>query len=364
MNRFSSALFLALAAMTTGVALPAVAQTQDAAVTKSKIELADNAPDSYTVVKGDTLWGISGRFLKSPWRWPEVWKLNTEQIKNPHWIYPGQTIYLDRNGPNGPTLSLTPPGSQSRYEKLSPQVYSAPANAISTVPLQYIQSLLIEPLVTESANPGDAGTVIALPENRVMVGANETVFARNLRSGQDAWTIYRPGQPIKDPVKTDEVLGYEAILVANARVITPEQGKTAAALQVTRVKHEVSTGDRLLPTGKETAFAAVPREAPRDLDAHIASIYGGLQETGRYGIVTINAGREKGVEPGQVVALSRFRGNATYRGIDGGQKAELIPLPSERYGMMMVFRVFNRLSYAIILDSSLPVNVGDSATAP
>jgi hypothetical protein len=365
MKRFSSALFLALAALTTGLSEPVLAQTQDASVTKGKLELADNAPDSYTVVKGDTLWGISGKFLKSPWRWPEVWKLNTEQIKNPHWIYPGQTIYLDRNNPNGPTLSLTPPGSSSTYERLSPRVYESPAGgAISTIPLQYIQSLLVEPLVTDSANPTDGGTVIGLPEDRVVVGADETIFARNLTPGQDAWTIYRPGQPIKDPVDEKKILGYEAVLVGNAHVTIAEAGGKAAALQVATVKHEISTGDRLLPTAKETAFSPVPREAPRNLDARVASIYGGLDDTGRYGIITLNAGRDKGMEPGQVVALNRYRGNATYRGVGGDEKAQLIPLPSERFGTVMVFRVFNRLSYALVLDSSLPVHVGDSAVAP
>jgi hypothetical protein len=350
--------------LTTGVTGSALAQTQDASVAKGKLELAENAPDSYTVAKGDTLWGISSKFLKSPWRWPEVWKLNTEQIKNPHWIYPGQVIYLDRNGPNGPTLSLTPPGSEpSPYERLSPKAYATPANAISTVPLQYIQSLLIEPLFTDSADPADAATVIGLPENRVVIGADETVFAQHLVPGVDAWTIYRPGTPIEDPV-TAEVLGYEAVLVGNARVTTPENGKVAAALQVTSVKHEITAGDRLLPTAKEAAFAAVPRQAPSDLDARVASIYGGLEQTGRFGIITINAGRNKGVEPGQVVALNRYRGDATYRGASGGEKVQLIPLPTERYGTVMVFRVFNRLSYAIVLDSSLPVNLGDSATAP
>lgn len=292
--------------------------------------------------------------------------MNTEEIKNPHWIYPGQVIYLDRNGPNGPTLSLTSPGSQpSPYEKLSPQVYSTPASgAISTVPLQYIQSLLVEPLVTDSANPADAGTVIGLPENRVIVGADETIFARDLVRGQDTWTIYRPGKPIKDPVNAEVVLGYEAVMVGSARVTTAENGKTAAALKVDKVKHEITTGDRLLPTAKETSFSPVPRQAPAGLDARVASIYGGLDQTGRYGIITLNAGRDKGVEPGQVVALSRFRGNATYRGADGGEKAQLIALPSERYGMVMVFRVFNRLSYALVLDSSLPVAVGDNATPP
>jgi len=364
MKRFSSALFLALAALTTGVTGSALAQAQDAAVSKDKLDLADNAPDSYTVAKGDTLWGISGKFLKSPWRWPEVWKLNTEQIKNPHWIYPGQVIYLDRNGPNGPTLSLTPPGSQaSPYEKLSPQVYSTPANALSTVPLQYIQALLIEPLVTDTPNPADVGTVIALQEDRVVVGAGNTIFARHLVPGQDAWSIYRPGTPITDPV-TSEVLGYENVLVGNARVTTPENGGTAAALQVTKVKHEVQTSDHLLPTGKETAFAAVPRRAPADLDAVVASIYGGLEQTGRFGIITINAGRNKSVEPGQVIGLDRYRGEATYRGRTGDEKAQHIALPSERFGLAMVFRVFNRLSYAIVLDSNLPVQVGDSAVAP
>ncbi|MEC5385119.1 LysM peptidoglycan-binding domain-containing protein [Uliginosibacterium sp. H3] len=364
MKRFSSALFLALAALTTGVTGSALAQAQSATASKDKLELADNAPDSYTVVKGDTLWGISGKFLKSPWRWPEIWKLNTEQIKNPHWIYPGQVVYLDRNGPNGPTLSLTAPGSQaSPYEKLSPQVYSTPANALSAVPLQYIQALLIEPLVTDAADLANSGTVIALQEDRVVIGANSTVFARHLAPGQDAWSIYRPGTPIKDPIN-GEVLGYESVLVGNARVTTPENGSTAAALQVTKVKHEVQASDLLLPTGKETAFAPVPRPAPANLDAAVASIYGGLEQTGRFGIITINAGRDKYIEPGQVIGLDRYRGNATYRGRTGDEKAQYIPLPSERFGLAMVFRVFNRVSYAIVLDSSLPVQVGDSAVAP
>jgi len=198
----------------------------------------------------------------------------------------------------------------------------------------------------------------------VIVGANETIFARNLTVGQDAWTVHRPGQPIKDPEDEKRVLGYEAVLVGHARVTIAEAGGKAAALQVTDVKHEITAGDRLLPTAKENTFSPVPREAPRSLDARVASIYGGLGDTGRYGVITLNAGRDKGIEPGQVVALNRYRGNATYRGVGGDEKAQLIPLPNERYGTVMVFRVFNHLSYALVLDSSLPVHVGDSAVAP
>jgi hypothetical protein len=359
MKRFSSALIVALAAVTS-CAVPVFAQSAARSASSEALQLADNAPDSYTVVKGDTLWDISGRFLKSPWRWPEVWKLNTEQIRNPHWIYPGQVVYLDRKNM---TLSLTP--GNSGMVKLSPQIHSTPAlGPIASVPLQNIQQFLVEPLVTESENPIDAGTVIGIQENRVMAGTDETIFARNLSApNQVAWSVFRPGKPIKDPL-SNEVLGYEAIYAGQARVRTPERPPVAAAMSVGRIKHEVSVGDRLLPAVDDSNFAYVPHAAPADIQARIASIYGGLDETGVNGVVTINAGRNQGIEPGHVAALYRVLGNASYRGPDGGQKVQEIPLPDERYGLLFVFRVFSKLSYAYVLESTRPVRVGDKALAP
>ncbi|MFT3735558.1 MAG: LysM peptidoglycan-binding domain-containing protein [Rhodocyclaceae bacterium] len=365
MKRISSALIVALAALSAGTVAPAMAQTSQQAPAKGGIQLADDAPDSYTVVKGDSLWGISSRFLKTPWRWPEVWKLNAEEIKNPHLIYPGQTIYLDRNNM---TLSLKAPGDVVQPDgtiKLAPRIYdTAISGPITSLTLQNIQQFLVEPLVIDEADPAGAGRVIGIQEDRVLAGPAETFFARGLSPDQPAWTVFRPGKPIRDPINAKQILGYEAVLVANARVTTAEQAPVAAAMQVITAKHEVTTGDRLLPSTKETVFAYAPHAAPDKLHANIATVYGGVSQTGPYGVITINAGRDKGMEPGHVIALSRVLGKAVYRGAEGGERAQEIPLPDERYGLAFVFRVFNKMSYALVLESSRTVIVGDKAGAP
>lgn len=368
MKRISSVLFAMLAAISLSHYQPVQAQTTEAVAPKDKVQLADNAPDSYTVVKGDTLWGIASKFLKTPWRWPEVWNLNKDEIKNPHRIYPGQTVYLDRNKM---TLSLTPPTAAETtpsdmpgFVKLSPKVYEYPvASAISSVPLTGIQQFLVEPLFLDTEDPSGAGTVIAVQENRVMAATSEVIFARNLQSGESNFSIFRPGKPIKDPVN-EKVLGYEADFVGRARIEQNEQAPVAASLRATNVVQDISVGDRLLPATKDSVFAFVPHSPAAGLDARVASIHGGVDSGARYSVITISAGRSQGIEPGHVVALQRNRGAVSYRGPNGGEKEQKIQLPIQRYGLGFVFRVFNNLSYVLVLESETTVVVGDSVTAP
>jgi len=322
------------------------------------VKLADNAPDSYRVVKGDTLWGISGKFLKHPWRWPEVWRINREQIRNPHWIYPGQTIYLDRNGPNGPSLSFTKPGSgHGGTVKLHPEVRSESLDPIASVPLHEIEPFLIRPLVLTDDDLANHGTIVATQENRLLPSSGDLVFAKNIKKGIPDWQIYRRAEPLRDPV-TKELLGYEATYLGSARA--KEEGNPAT-LEITSIDREISVGDRLLPAVRQASMSFVPHAPEGKVNGRVIKMHDSLYHTGRYNVLAVNLGSRAGIEPGHVLALYRSRDKAKYD-LDG--KKEEFTLPEERIGLIFVFRVFDRVSYAVVLESVGAIKVTDTVRQP
>lgn len=369
MIRIISALLIGVAAL-----VPAVAGAA------GPIQIADGAPDSHEVVPGDTLWGISGKFLKEPWRWPEVWRLNREQIRNPHLIYPGQMIFLDRRGP---TLSLgrrIGQGGSNRalYEKRFPQVYSEPATAaIQSIPVRAIAPFLTEPLVVSDEEDNNAGIIIATQEGRVFTGAGDTIFATRITPGVPTWNVYRKAKPLREPV-TGEVLGYEATYLGQARVSSEagvlfpddaaakaDDGKVQipAGLMVSSAKQEIGKGDRLLPAGRPELLSYVPHAPDQDLDGRVVSVVNGVAETGRYNVVSLSLGKREGVEVGHVLSLHRNRGKTVYREDDVGAPQQF-QLPEQRYGLVFVFRVFERVSYGLVMESVGPVTVADSVRKP
>lgn len=317
--------------------------------------LAKDAPDSYEVQRGDTLWGISGRFLNEPWRWPEVWRLNQQQIRNPHLIYPGQIVVLDRNGPYlrlGKRLG--PPGVQ----KLSPQVYSEDiSQAISSIPQNVIQPFLSQPLVVDDARLAGSAAIVATQQERVYTGAGDTIFAKNVDPAVKGWQIYRQGRKLTDP-DTNELLGYEAFYLGSAQL---EAGGEPATLRLTEAVVEIGTGDRMLPVDKPTVFAYAPHPPQGPVAGKLVSIYGGVTDGGKHSVVALSAGRAQGVDEGTVLALYRHRGRVEYK--DDGAK-EIFALPDQRYGVVFVFRVFDRVSYALVMDTDGAVSVGDRVRQP
>jgi hypothetical protein len=316
-------------------------------------KLAADAPDSYVVQKGDTLWDISGRFLEKPWRWPEVWQLNKDQIRNPHLIYPGQVVYLDRNGPY---LRL---GSMVGTQKLSPKIYTESLDsAISSIPVEAIAPFLTQPLVVDDARIADSATIVAMQDSRVNAGAGDTIFAKNVTPAENKiWQVYRKAQPLKDP-DSKEILGYEAEYLGNARVTADG---TPATLKVTKSLKEIGTSDRMLLAEEPTVFAYVPHAPDNQVEGKLVSIYGGLAEAGRYSVVALNLGKREGMEVGHVLALYRHRGVVEYKG--DGEKEKFL-LPDRRYGLVFVFRVFDRVSYALVMDTDGSVVVGDRLRNP
>ena len=346
MVRIISALILAVTAVCASAAEP--------------LKLVDNPPDRHVVVRGDTLWGISGKFLKEPWRWPEIWNMNREEIKNPHLIYPGQVVYLDRSGKT-PRLRLGKPvKSGGGTVKLQPHIYSDPVQqAIPSIPPNQIEPFLSQPLVVEQGELDSVPRIVAGPEYRGMMGNGDQAFATAIPDASVVrWNIFRPGKPLIDP-ETGATIGYEAFFLGNANLVQPGE---PAALQITVAKEEIMRGDRLIPAPPVNIISYVPHRPDNQVAARVMTIYGGVSEGGRASIVSLNRGKIDGLEVGHVLALFRNRiasaiDQDTMRRVD-------TPIPEERYALVFVFRVFNGVSYALVLESSKPVTVGDYARNP
>lgn len=323
-------------------------------VAAAPAELAPNAPDSYVVRKGDTLWDISGKFLRRPWRWPEVWQMNREQIRNPHLIYPGQIIVLDRSGPY---LRL---GRRIGDGKLKPQVYNEDTDqAIPSIPQNEIAPFLTHPLVVDEKRLAESATIVATQENRLYTGQGDTVFAKDVTPSVDTWHIYRPARALEDPV-TKEVLGYEAVHLGTADVT---QHGSPAALEISMARQEIGTGSLMLPADRPELLSYVPHAPDTDVEGRVIAIYGGVSETGRQGVITLGVGTREGIEVGHVLALYRYRGQVEYKDEESGRK-EQFELPEHRYGLVFIFRVFDRVSYGLVVDATASVKVSDTVRTP
>jgi hypothetical protein len=335
-------------------------------------ELAPNAPDSYTVKARDTLWDISKLFLKSPWRWPELWGMNLDQIRNPHLIFPGQVLYLDKQGGRARLrVGQATGGSGTGTEKLSPRVRSSALGdgALPSIPFHLIEPFLNEAIIFQGNELENAPRIVATQEDRVILGRGDTAYVRGDLGAARDYRIFREAKPLKDP-SSGEVLGYEARFVGGAEYT--RQGGTRidaagrseivpATFVVTNVRIEAGVGDRLavVPVREFTNYAPHAPQGP--MAGQIASIYGDGLFAGQNQIVALNRGAADGVERGHVLALLRD-GSRAVDTTDPGRPT--MKLPDERNGMLFVFRVFDRMSYALILSAQTPVRAGDRFTQP
>jgi hypothetical protein len=326
-----------------------------AQASQSPLVMKPDAPDRYTVVPGDTLWSIAQRFTDAPWRWPELWNMNKDDIKNPHRIYPGNVIVLDRAKGQLAVASDT--------VKLTPRVRaeSTARTVIPSIPPSAIEPFLVRPLVIEHDGLDRAPTIVAAEESRVVLEAGNRAFVRGMGDSKEAtWFVYRRGPALVEP-DTKTTLGYEAIYLGTARLT---RGGDPAVIQLTSVTQEVSIGDKLVPAGKPEVPSYAPRAPTSPVQGRIISVYGGgtkLGEGGSGTVVSINVGKAQGIEAGHVVALYRPGAVVAERGAIG---ASTLTLPNDRYGLAFVFRVFDRVSYALIMNVSKPVKTLDLVQNP
>lgn len=318
--------------------------------------LRENHPDRYVVVEGDTLWDISARFLRDPWLWPEIWYANPE-IKNPHLIYPGDIItlvYIDgeprlRVERGMPTIKLSPQARETRLDK-----------AIPTIPLDAIRPFLTEPRVTTEAALAAAPYIVQSAGEHLVVGAGDRIYVRAIDDATPSrYAVVRKGEIYVDPL-TGENLGVEAMYVGDARL---QKTGDPATLLLTRSNREALIGDRLLPAAGDaydTNF--MPRAPDHGIEGQILSVIDGVNQIGRYQIVVINRGEREGLQPGHVLAVYQ-RGEVVPDQVSEDRR-DVVKLPDERAGLLMVFRTFEKVSYALVMRASTNMHVADVVRNP
>jgi hypothetical protein len=371
MKKFSTAALLLAFASASG------AHAAGETTMSSRCAFLPNAPDQHTVVRGDTLWDISGKFLQHPWCWPQVWGMNRDEIRNPHWIYPGQTVYLDRASGKLRLGSPVGQGNQGNAGgvptvRLSPQLRTEGLgqDAVPAIPSSVIEPFLSQPLVVAEGELKDAPRIMATDESRVILGKNDKAFVRgDLKSGT-SFQVFRPGTPLKDPVSR-EVIGYEAAYLGTVKLERAAQAANEAhVFRVVTVKEEMGVGDRLLPVPPAPILNYVPHPPEKQVDARIVSVYGGVSQAGQNQIVTVNRGSKDGIDLGTVLELYRYgqvvtdrteKGSVFSVGSWGKPK---VKLPDNQYGSLFIFRIFDNISYGLVMQVTDTVQVGDVAKSP
>ena len=385
--------------------VPGLASSQATATAATTVnDLQADAPSEYTVQKGDTLWAISGKFLKEPWKWPQIWQMNREQIKNPHLIYPGDIIRLDKSG-DAASLSLIAGGAiaEGNVVRLQPRTRIEPlSTAVPTIPGSALGPFLTQPLILNAGELDTFPRIVGTEEDRVIIGVGNLAYTSDMRAGDPInWQIFRAGEALTDP-ETGELLGYEAIYVGDAKV---KRFGAPSTVEITRAKQEINQDDRLMPARESTFPSYVPHAPDKQIKGVILSVNGGVTDFAQYSIVTINRGSRDGMEVGHVLATMR-KGDIAYRTRSGRPPlgVELFPnlaamsfdvtpnpvvkdtvvagedpeqaavaatgsfrsykLPDERSGLVFVFRTFEKLSYGMILKAVRPISVGDVVQTP
>lgn len=362
-------------------------------------DLAAQAPERYTVKSGDTLWSISSLYLNEPWRWPELWGMNLAELPNPHRIFPGQQLFLVRTADGRAQLStstgdgvrlseagVAPSTQDIPTVRLSPMVRSQKLSelAVPTVQMHLIEPFLTEPLVMSSNELEHAARIVTAERSHNLMSTGDVIYAmgdertpRPLDKAVAAqWRILHKATPLHDPA-TGEVLGWEAHYVGRAELLQSQPGvgssrnglNSAAAvvpaqLRITRVREEITPGDRLLPEPERQFNNFVPHAPAMAVDAQVVKLYGaaGALQAGENQVISFNRGQRDGITPGMVLSLITA-GRVVSDRSDGGQN-RMVQLPQSTNGYAIVFRTFERVSYALILEAQRDVKVGDRLVKP
>jgi len=319
--------------------------------------LRESRPQLYVVVKGDTLWDIAAQFLRDPWIWPEIWEVNP-QIQNPHLIYPGDRIsvsmidgkphlYLDR---------LSTP-----ITRLSPQVREQPLDAaIPMISAQAIQQFTVQPRIVGKDELENAPYILGNQEGRLLSATGNQLYARGLNNNDESlFSIFRAGNTFTDP-SSGEILGYEAIFIADAKVT--EFGDPTT-LTITRSNRETLSGDRLLMQEKgKIQRSYLPRMPKQPVNGQIISLFDAISQVAQNQVVVINKGQQDGLEIGHILAIKK-RGEMIQDRFSG-KRNDYVQLPDSTSGVLMIFRSFDRLSYGLIMEATRAIHVNDIITNP
>lgn len=322
------------------------------------LALKEGAPERYTVKKGDTLWGISERFTDDAWQWPNIWYQN-DQIENPHLIFPGDVIGLMMIG-GEVKVAVVERGMESRTVKMTPTARIEPIeSAIPTIPMDAIMPFISRNRIVEAGELEAAPYILSAGGGRIMNGAGGTAYGRGDFSVglANAYGIFRASVVYKDPV-TEEILGLEAKEIGLANVISNE--KDIVKLDLVKTSQQVTEGDRLLTTENRQVITRFQPKAPDEyIDGYIISVPGGVTQIGQYSMIVINKGKREGISEGAILDIMK-RGEI----VRDRTKEEKVRLPAEKAGQLMVFRAYEKLSYALVTKATRSLNVGDQVRSP
>jgi hypothetical protein len=350
------------------------------------IQINPAHPDQYTVTEGDTLWDISGKFLQHPWQWPELWRYNS-QIHNPNLIYPGDTVYFSlvngqpqlrlssNNNPSDGELNIHSPcvlheedwkHGRTKFPvsedgKLLPCIRESNLKqAVKLIPTEKIAKFLTSPRVVGANDLNNAPYVVELAGEHLVAGANDRVYVRTITDLKNlTYTIYRAGETYKNP-ETGEILGYEAQYIADA---TLQQPGDPATLALTKADSEVRIGDRAMPSAAEDiTLNYFPRPPAKKINGTIISVPGGVTQIGLYNTVVIDKGIQDGLQAGHELTIYH-KGRMALDRLSAAKNA-MIKLPDEKAGVLMVFRPFERVSYALVMETNQAIHVLDKAQTP
>lgn len=354
-----------------GVVGSAAAQAVAEADRNMSVPIAPDAPSTYVVQRGDTLWDISSRFLSQPWYWPEIWYVNPE-IKNPHLIYPGDTLRLVYGADGRPQIRV----ERGNTVVLRPQIRSQPLDqAIPAIPYEIVASFMSKPSVVSKEEAEQLPYVVAQRERRTIAGMGDEFYARDLPGSIGSrYNIVHLGARIKDPDSGD-FLGYQGVYTGAARLEREASGEgpeALAKLSVLESARETLDGDRLVAESLEVPLDFMPHAPTQPVDGRIISLVDGLTTIGQYQVVVLNRGKQHGLEPGHVLSIwqrgdkVRDRGPAKESWTNEFTKpfAKKVRLPDERAGLAMVFRAYDRMSYALVLSATDAMVVGDLVKNP
>lgn len=322
------------------------------------VPLASGAPDEYVVQVGDTLWDIASTFLRDPWYWPEVWYVNP-QVQNPHLIYPGDVLALVTI--DGQTRITNVRGSTYR---LSPQARISPlSESISSIPYEEISAFLSRGLVIEKDQADQLPYILATRGDHMIASAGNEVYIRGGQPAQNGtrYSVVHVGDELQDPDDGD-IIGYQGIYVGEGAL---SRGGDPATVALTDTNREALTGDRLIPESVDIPLNFFPKAPDIDVDGRIISVVDGVSLIGQYQVVVMNRGARNGLAPGDVltvfqageVVTDRFGGNSFV----GGEK---VTLPDEEAGTVMVFKVYDRIGYGLVMEATSDIHVLDAVRNP
>src|SRR6516164_3885708 len=325
-------------------------------------EANPSAPMHYTVKKGDTLWGIASMYLKDPWLWPEVWIINP-QVPNPHLIYPGDKLALAYGAGGGIQVRLEEAG----VTRLDPRLRSDPLeNAVPTIPYSAIAAFLSRPTLMSWDEIRHAPYVLAFRDMHQVAGNDIEIYIRNLQASENArFAVMHIATPLVDP-DDGKVLGYEGIYTGTALVKRPGEPAKAVLIDLAR---ETLAGDRLMSSDNDVPINFTPAVPTSQVHGHIIDVVGGTDLVGQFYVVAINRGKHHGIGPGTVLAVDQagevvrdlYAGGRSISNSMNGFNTQFVPhvkLPDERAGTLLVFKVYDRMSYGLIVGASNTIHIG------